>query len=53
MNNLEAEKYNLRGVSSSKHQVHAALEGTSKGIYPQAFVRSFPISLQAIPNIAW
>jgi phosphoribosylformylglycinamidine cyclo-ligase len=50
MNNLEAEKYNLRGVSSSKHQVHAALEGTSKGIYPQAFCKIIPDILTNDPE---
>jgi len=50
MNNLEAEKYNLRGVSSSKHQVHAALEGTSKGIYPQAFCKIIPDILTSDPE---
>ncbi|MFY9115979.1 MAG: AIR synthase-related protein [Bacteroidales bacterium] len=50
MNNLEAEKYNLRGVSSSKSQVHAALEGTSRGLFPQAFCKIIPDILANDPD---
>lgn len=32
-------KYNLRGVSSSKEDVHAAIKNIDKGIYPNAFCK--------------
>jgi phosphoribosylformylglycinamidine cyclo-ligase len=32
-------KYNLRGVSASKEDVHAAISNIDKGLYPQAFCK--------------
>ena len=32
-------KYELRGVSSSKEDVHNAIKNTSKGLYPKAFCK--------------
>jgi len=42
MNDLEAGKYSKRGVSSSKREVHDALEGLSRGLYPKAFCKVIP-----------
>jgi len=42
MNDLEAGKYSKRGVSSSKSEVHDALEGLSRGLYPKAFCKIIP-----------
>ncbi len=35
-------KYEQRGVSFSKEEVHAAIRNTGKGIYPQAFCKIVP-----------
>jgi len=35
-------KYNLRGVSSSKEDVHVAIKNIDKGIYSNAFCKIFP-----------
>jgi len=35
-------KYNQRGVSSSKSDVHKAIEGLDKGLYPNAFCKVLP-----------
>ena len=40
MNNLS--RYELRGVSSSKEDVHAAIKNVSKGIFPRAFCKIIP-----------
>ena len=45
MNDLEAGKYSKRGVSSSKSEVHDALEGLSRGLYPKAFCKIIPAIL--------
>ncbi|NLA15212.1 MAG: phosphoribosylformylglycinamidine cyclo-ligase [Bacteroidales bacterium] len=50
MNRLEAETYSRRGVSTSKSEVHAALEGTSKGLFPQAFCKIIPDILTHDPE---
>ena len=50
MSHLEAEKYSRRGVSTSKSEVHAALEGTSKGLFPQAFCKIIPDILTGDPD---
>lgn len=34
-----SEKYNQRGVSASKEDVHAAISNLDKGIYPKAFCK--------------
>jgi phosphoribosylformylglycinamidine cyclo-ligase len=38
----DAAKYELRGVSASKSEVHAAIEGLDKGLYPNAFCKILP-----------
>jgi phosphoribosylformylglycinamidine cyclo-ligase len=35
-------KYDLRGVSASKDEVHAAIEGLDKGLYERAFCKILP-----------
>jgi phosphoribosylformylglycinamidine cyclo-ligase len=40
---MESEsKYNRRGVSSSKEEVHKAIEKTDKGLFPKAFCKIVP-----------
>lgn len=41
-NNTEASKYALRGVSSSKGDVHKAIAGIDKGLFPGAFCKIIP-----------
>jgi phosphoribosylformylglycinamidine cyclo-ligase len=38
----DAEKYNLRGVSANKTDVHKAIENLDKGLYPLAFCKILP-----------
>ena len=35
-------KYNKRGVSSAKEDVHAAIKNIDKGLYPKAFCKIVP-----------
>jgi len=35
-------KYNRRGVSASKHDVHAAIKNIDQGLYPNAFCKIIP-----------
>ena len=37
-----AEKYDKRGVSASKSEVHQAIAGLDKGLYPNAFCKILP-----------
>lgn len=36
------DKYSLRGVSSSKSEVHKAIKGLGKGLFPNAFCKILP-----------
>ena len=36
------EKYNLRGVSAGKEDVHKAIAGLDKGLFPKAFCKILP-----------
>lgn len=36
------ERYQLRGVSASKEDVHNAIKNSDKGLYPQAFCKIIP-----------
>lgn len=36
------QRYNLRGVSASKEDVHQAIKNIDKGLYPQAFCKIIP-----------
>ena len=38
----EDYKYDLRGVSATKSEVHAAIKGLDKGLYPNAFCKILP-----------
>jgi len=37
-----SEKYNQRGVSATKDDVHAAIKNEDKGLFPQAFCKIYP-----------
>ena len=39
---MEELKYNLRGVSASKEDVHNAIKNLDKGLYPSAFCKILP-----------
>ena len=39
---MNEQKYNLRGVSASKEDVHKAIEKIDKGLYPKAFCKIVP-----------
>jgi len=39
---MTEQKYNLRGVSASKEEVHKAIEKIDKGLYPKAFCKIVP-----------
>jgi phosphoribosylformylglycinamidine cyclo-ligase len=41
-NLLMSDRYNQRGVSASKEDVHAAIAKLDKGLYPQAFCKISP-----------
>ncbi len=43
-------KYNIRGVSSSKEDVHNAIKGIDKGLYPKAFCKIVPDLLGGDPD---
>ncbi|MCB2222281.1 MAG: phosphoribosylformylglycinamidine cyclo-ligase [Bacteroidetes bacterium] len=43
-------KYNLRGVSASKDDVHAAIRNIDKGLYPHAFCKIIPDILGGDPQ---
>lgn len=43
-------KYNLRGVSASKEDVHAAISHIDKGLYPKAFCKIIPDLLAGDPD---
>ncbi|MDP2423759.1 MAG: AIR synthase-related protein [Bacteroidales bacterium] len=43
-------RYNLRGVSASKEDVHKAIEHSDLGIYPQAFCKVVPDILGGDPD---
>ena len=36
------QRYNMRGVSASKEDVHNAIKNIDKGIYPKAFCKIIP-----------
>ena len=47
---MSNERYNLRGVSASKEDVHAAIKNVDKGIFPQAFCKIIPDILGGNPD---
>ena len=42
---MSSDKYNQRGVSASKEDVHSAIANIDKGLYPQAFCKIVPDNL--------
>jgi phosphoribosylformylglycinamidine cyclo-ligase len=46
----EDYKYDLRGVSATKREVHAAIKGLDKGIYPNAFCKILPDVVAGDPD---
>lgn len=44
------DKYNQRGVSASKEDVHNAIKNIDKGLYPHAFCKIIPDLLGGDPN---
>ena len=47
---MSEQKYNLRGVSASKEDVHKAIEKIDKGLYPKAFCKIVPDLLTNHPD---
>ena len=47
---MSDNRYNQRGVSASKEDVHAAIKNIDKGIFPQAFCKIIPDILGNDPN---
>ncbi len=45
-----SDRYNLRGVSASKEDVHEAIKKIDKGLYPKAFCKIVPDLLANDPN---
>ncbi len=39
---MNTNRYGMRGVSSSKEEVHAAIKNLDKGLYPKAFCKIIP-----------
>lgn len=39
---IENQRYDRRGVSASKEDVHDAIKGSDKGLYPKAFCKIIP-----------
>jgi phosphoribosylformylglycinamidine cyclo-ligase len=46
----ETSRYGLRGVSSDKEDVHAAIKNVDKGLYPKAFCKIIPDLLSGDPD---
>ncbi len=47
---MESNRYDLRGVSASKEDVHAAIKNVDKGIFPRAFCKIIPDVLGGDPQ---
>lgn len=47
---MSDQRYNLRGVSASKEDVHQAIKNIDKGIFPKAFCKIIPDILAQDPN---
>ena len=39
---MSDQRYNMRGVSASKEDVHNAIKNVDKGLYPKAFCKIIP-----------
>ena len=47
---MESNRYDRRGVSASKEDVHAAIKNVDKGIFPNAFCKIIPDILGGDPE---
>ncbi len=47
---MSKQRYNLRGVSASKEDVHNAIKDIDKGLYPKAFCKIIPDILGGDPQ---
>lgn len=47
---MDAQRYNQRGVSAQKEDVHAAIKNIDKGLYPKAFCKIIPDVLTGSPE---
>lgn len=47
---MSDQRYNLRGVSASKEDVHNAIKNIDKGLYPKAFCKIIPDFLGGDPE---
>ena len=48
--NMSDQRYNLRGVSASKEDVHNAIKNIDKGVFPKAFCKIIPDILGGDPE---
>ena len=48
--NPSSERYQMRGVSADKEDVHAAIENIDKGLFPKAFCKIVPDYLTGDAN---
>ncbi|HHH53947.1 MAG TPA: phosphoribosylformylglycinamidine cyclo-ligase, partial [Bacteroidetes bacterium] len=39
---MDNNKYNKRGVSASKSEIHSAIKDLDKGLFPNAFCKILP-----------
>ena len=39
---MSDQRYDMRGVSASKEDVHNAIKNVDKGLYPKAFCKIIP-----------
>ena len=46
------DKYEQRGVSSQKEDVHKAIKNSDKGLFPKAFCKIVPDLLVKVKTIA-
>ena len=49
---MNDQRYNLRGVSASKEDVHNAIKNIDKGISQKRFAKLYPTYSEETPNIA-
>ncbi len=47
---MSDQRYNMRGVSASKEDVHNAIKNVDKGLYPKAFCKIIPDVLGGDPD---
>lgn len=47
---MTPNRYDLRGVSATKEEVHAAIKNLDKGLYPKAFCKIIPDVLTGSPD---